>query len=106
MKRKNEWECKDRCLALGVSCPVRDCKYWIKFEEDLNCVLAAIDLAGKSMKLKDVSKRLKTSDRQVKKEIKSAFKKIRKAENERIRNGDCGIFCECSGCAKDNRTPG
>ena len=36
-------ECARVCCDLEVSCPVQDCRSWIDYEEDLNCVNVAID---------------------------------------------------------------
>jgi hypothetical protein len=50
-------ECAKKCCKLKVSCPVSDCRDWIEYEEDLNCVNIAIDKNG-SMKLRQIAERL------------------------------------------------
>ena len=51
-------ECSKTCIEYGVSCPVEnnDCRYWIDYEDDLNCTFIAIDNHG-PMTLRDVAKR-------------------------------------------------
>ena len=49
-------ECAKKCSELNVSCPVKDCRLWIDYEEDLNCVNIAIDKNG-AMKLRQVAER-------------------------------------------------
>lgn len=38
---KNLEECCEACLKHKVTCPVKQCRYWIKFRKDLNCTLIA-----------------------------------------------------------------
>jgi len=51
-------ECSKTCIEYGVSCPVEnsDCRYWINYEDDLNCTFIAVDNHG-PMTLRDVAKR-------------------------------------------------
>ena len=51
-------ECSKTCMKLGVSCPTEnnDCRYWINYEDDLNCTFVAIYNNG-PMTLRDVAKR-------------------------------------------------
>jgi len=50
-------ECSKKCLELDVTCPVQDCRSWIDYEEDNNCVLIAVDRHGE-MSLREVGNRL------------------------------------------------
>ena len=34
-------ECAQMCKDLEVSCPNKECRQWMDFEEDLNCVRIA-----------------------------------------------------------------
>tara|TARA_Y100000034_G_scaffold48691_1_gene60252 strand:- start:2171 stop:2434 length:264 start_codon:yes stop_codon:yes gene_type:complete len=57
--------CCNCCVANNVSCPVGNldsdhpngCKYWIDYEDDLNCSLIAIEKHG-PMTLREISDRL------------------------------------------------
>mgnify|MGYP003121705297 CR=1 FL=1 len=57
-------ECCEKCLECDVSCPVEnsDCRHWIDYEDDSNCVLIAVDNnENDRMTLREVSKRLGVS---------------------------------------------
>lgn len=72
-------ECSKRCKELDVSCPVKDCRMWINYEEDLNCVLIAIDDHKKDgMTLDETSKRLGISIVRVKQIQDKAVAKLKK----------------------------
>lgn len=54
-------ECSKICKDLNVSCPEenKDCRYWIDFEDDLNCTFIAIDNnQDRPMTLRDIGLRL------------------------------------------------
>ncbi len=67
--------CVQACQKLNVSCPNKDCRSWINYEQDLNCALISIDNNDK-MTLRDVAKRLKCSFVRVKQLEESALKKM------------------------------
>jgi len=54
---------------------MKDCKYWIKYEDDLNCTLIAVEKHG-SMTLREVSERLGISFVRVKQIQDKAVKKL------------------------------
>ena len=56
MKKK----CFDMCINNDVSCPVDDCRYWINYEEDLNCSIICANYRG-PLSLREVSDRLGVS---------------------------------------------
>ena len=56
-------ECAQKCESKDVSCPNKDCRMWIDFEEENNCCLISIQekqikSAGKSLTLHEVGDRL------------------------------------------------
>ena len=53
-------KCYKLCELNKVECPVDDCRYWIDYDEDLNCTMIASDKHG-PMTLREVAKRLKVS---------------------------------------------
>jgi len=67
--------CCNWCVIKNSKCQVGECKYWIDYEEDLNCSLIAIDKHGQ-MTLREVSERLGISFVRVKQIQDSAFEKI------------------------------
>jgi hypothetical protein len=52
-----EDSCVKKCKELDVSCPCETCRYWIDYEEDLNCTFVACEKNG-PMTLDQVGKRL------------------------------------------------
>ena len=80
MKKK----CKDMCQDSEIECPIEDCRYWIKFEEDLNCSLVSIDKNGK-MTLREVGDRLGVSFVRVKQlETQDQKKLLKRINNKTI----------------------
>ncbi len=67
--------CVKTCKKLNVSCPVEECRYWINFEEDMNCTLEAVDKHG-AMTLRDAAERLGVSFVRVKQIEDAVLKKI------------------------------
>jgi hypothetical protein len=56
MKKK----CFDMCIDNEVSCPVNDCRYWINYEEDLNCAIVCANQNG-PLSLREISDRMGVS---------------------------------------------
>lgn len=78
-------ECSDICKNLNVSCPEenKDCRFWMDYEEDLNCTLIAIDNNdGRPMTLRDIGLRLNLThvriDQIAKKAQQKVVKKLKK----------------------------
>lgn len=72
-------ECCKKCLEYGVSCPTEnsDCRNWIDYEDDSNCVLLAVDNNdNERMTLREVSKRLGVSFVRIKQIQTTAVKKM------------------------------
>ena len=70
-------ECAKTCSELNVSCPVKDCRLWIDYEEDLNCVNIAIDKNG-AMKLRQVAERCGVTTARAQQIEKAALPKLKK----------------------------
>lgn len=69
--------CAKECLDKKSSCKQKDCRQWIKYEEDHNCAHVAVKKNG-PMTLKEVAKRLGVSYVRITQIEKSALSKLRK----------------------------
>lgn len=67
--------CVQACQKLEVSCPNKDCRNWIDYEEEFNCSLITVE-KNDNMTLRDVAKRLNCSFVRVKQLEESALKKM------------------------------
>jgi len=70
-------ECAEKCIELEISCPIEECRCWIGYEEDLNCVNIAIKNNG-SMKLREIAERLHLTPARVQQIEKSVLAKLKK----------------------------
>ena len=70
-------ECAEKCVELDVSCPITECRCWIDYEDDLNCVNIAIKNNG-AMKLREIAERLQLTPARVKQIEKSVLAKLKK----------------------------
>jgi len=68
-------KCLEKCIELQVSCPVKDCRYWVSYESEMNCCLRSVDENG-SMTLREVADRLGVSFVRVKQIQDKSIKKI------------------------------
>jgi hypothetical protein len=68
-------KCLETCHKLNTSCPVEECRYWINFEQDRNCVFESID-KNDSMTLREIADRLGISYVRVKQIQDKTLKKI------------------------------
>jgi len=69
-------KCLEACKQHNVDCPNTDCRMWVDYKEDLNCVLESVNKHG-SMSLREVAKRMEISFVRVKQiEDKAADKFI------------------------------
>ena len=77
-------KCLKTCKKLNVACPVKECRYWIEYEEENNCVFESLEVNG-SMTLREVGERLGISFVRVKQIEAATLKKIsRLIEKESI----------------------
>ena len=70
-------ECAKKCMHHNISCPVKDCRVWIEYEEDLNCCLVSIKKHG-AMTLDKVAERLNLSLVRIKQIQDSTLQKLQK----------------------------
>jgi len=68
--------CDERCEKDNVSCEERNCRHFIEYEEDLNCVLVCVRKHG-TLTLEEASKRLGVSYVRVKQIEEKAMSKIK-----------------------------
>jgi hypothetical protein len=74
-------ECSDLCKELNISCPEEnsDCRFWIDFEDDLNCTLIAVDNnEGRPMTLRDIGLRLSLTHPRIDQIERQAVKRLSK----------------------------
>ena len=69
-------KCLETCKHLNVECPVNECRHWIDYPKDLNCVLESINNNG-PMTLREVGDRLGLSYVRVKQIEDKLLKKIK-----------------------------
>ena len=68
-------KCLQTCKDLDVSCPIKECKYWIEYKKERNCMFESISINGR-MPLRQVRERLGISYVRVKQIQDKAAKKI------------------------------
>ena len=68
-------KCCEACQENEVSCPVKECKHWIDYEDDLNCTLIAVEEHGR-LTLRETADRLGISFVRVKQIEDKALKKL------------------------------
>jgi len=49
--------CLETCKNLKTPCPIKDCRYWLNYKEEFNCVFESIDKQG-AMTLRECADRL------------------------------------------------
>lgn len=70
-------KCSEKCKELNVSCPVNDCRHWINYEKDMNCLLITTETYG-PLTLKEISARLSISHVRVKQIEDKLLRKLQK----------------------------
>ena len=68
--------CLEECKQGGLACEAKECRNWIKFEEEYNCLLESVNING-SMTLREVADRMGVSFVRVQQIEKKALKKMR-----------------------------
>ena len=68
-------KCLERCKELQVSCPAKECRYWVSYEQDLNCSLRSVERNG-AMTLREIADRLGVSFVRIKQIQDKSIKKI------------------------------
>jgi hypothetical protein len=75
--------CFDLHQKLKLPCDKRECRQWIEFKQDCNCVLIAIENNGdKSMTLRQVGDRIGVSFVRVKQIEDKILKKLKKKNSD------------------------
>ncbi len=68
-------KCLLTCKKMKVACPISECKYWVDYEDEYNCVFETISING-SMTLREIAERLDISFVRVKQIQDSVLNKI------------------------------
>ncbi len=68
-------KCLQTCVELNTSCPIKECRHWIDFPEDRNCIFETVSEHG-ALTLREVSDRMGISYVRVKQIQDKALKKI------------------------------
>lgn len=76
-------KCAKVCVENNYRCPLKKCKHWINYKEDLNCSLIAVEKNG-AMTLREVADRLDISFVRVKQIQDRALSKLKLKEVEII----------------------
>tara|TARA_R100000152_G_C6782149_1_gene218604 strand:+ start:2089 stop:2325 length:237 start_codon:yes stop_codon:yes gene_type:complete len=70
-------KCLETCRKLNVSCPVKECRSWVDYDEDRNCVHETVSKHG-PLTLRETSERLGVSFVRIKQIEEKALKKLGK----------------------------
>lgn len=73
--------CDESCEKYAISCDQSECRNYIEYEDDLNCVLICVRKHG-TLTLEEVSKRMGVSYVRIKQIEDKALKKIKTAVKE------------------------
>ena len=68
-------KCLDECIKKKKACKQSDCRHWIEYEEDLNCVHETVHKHG-SLTLRETAARLSLSFVRVKQIEDKALQKL------------------------------
>ena len=79
-------ECSKACIRCNVSCPIKDCREWIRHEDDLNCTSIAVRKNG-AMTLREVADRLDVSFVRVKQIEDKVLQKVQKGLSRELNVG-------------------
>ena len=74
-------KCLDACKKLDVSCPNEDCRLWISYEEEYNCVYETLNKTD-YLTLREIADRLGLSFVRIKQIQDHAISKIKKSFKE------------------------
>jgi DNA-directed RNA polymerase sigma subunit (sigma70/sigma32) len=78
-------KCLSTCQSLDVACPIKECRSWIDFEEDRNCLHEAISKNG-AMTLREVAVRMGVSFVRIKQIEEKALAKMSKKGKNKLDN--------------------
>ena len=77
--------CLEVCRDLGCACPIKECRSWIDYKEDYNCVHEAIRKHG-DMTLREIADRLGVSFVRIKQIEEKALQKLSKRTKNELRD--------------------
>jgi len=69
-------KCSKLCRELEVSCPVKECRYWLDYPQDFNCTFIAVANNDGGMILSEVGKRIHVTAARAKQIESEAISKI------------------------------
>ena len=78
-------KCLDTCRELQCACPIKECKFWIDYEEDHNCTHEAVRKHG-AMTLREISLRMGVSFVRIKQIEQKALQKLAKRTKNELRD--------------------
>ena len=70
-------KCLEKCRLKSSACKQKDCRYWIDYKKELNCMYESIDRNG-SMTLREIAERIGVSYVRIKQIEDKTIKKIKK----------------------------
>jgi hypothetical protein len=68
-------KCLFTCKQIGVPCPIEECRHWVDYPSEFNCIFETVAVNGQ-MTLRECAKRLGISFVRVKQIEDKALKKI------------------------------
>jgi len=68
-------KCLQTCIKLNTACPIKECRYWVDYPQERNCVHETVATHG-YLTLREASERLGISYVRVKQIQDKALKKI------------------------------
>jgi len=68
-------KCLETCVELNTACPVKECRHWIDYPQERNCVFETVTNCN-ALTLRETSERLGISYVRVKQIQDKALKKI------------------------------
>ena len=74
-------KCKDMCKLKNKCCKNKECRYWIDYDDDLNCTFIAIEKHGR-MTLREISEREGLTFARIQQIEKLALKKLAKRSQD------------------------
>ena len=74
-------KCLDTCKELDVSCPVDQCRSWIPYEKEYNCLHETLNRTD-SLTLREIAERMNLSFVRIKQIQDKAVSKIKKSFKE------------------------
>ncbi len=75
--------CLEACKTLNTSCPNQECRNWINYDKELNCVLYTVEKSldtNMPLTLRDAAERIGCSFVRIKQLEEQALKKLKKQD--------------------------